>query len=325
MTESCIIIGLGQIGMDYDYYYPNQSKIFTHAQAIHRHPKFKLLAAVDISNKQRKRFESRYNLPAFDNIELALKKMKPDIVVIAVPTEQHASVLKKIISVFSPKIILCEKPLAYKLEEANNMIESCQNAGIELFVNYMRRVDKGVLEIKRRIDKEMIKAPIKTNVWYSKGLYNNGSHFLNLLDFWFGDIKSISVIDNGRLWKNFDPEPDFKVEYMKGSAVFRSGWEESFSHYNIEILSQTGRLVYDKGGEFIEWQASIDDPKSNEYKILDDKKNVIQNSMKTYQKEVYDYIYEHLIGKKTTLCTGNEALKTLIDIHMIIKKIKIND
>ena len=108
MNNSCIIIGIGQIGMEYDYNHIDKSVIYSHAHAIHTHSKFRLLGAVDVSSNQRKRFEKRYSLPAFDNIELALKKFQPDLVVVATPTELHSSIIKEIIKSAKPKIILCE-------------------------------------------------------------------------------------------------------------------------------------------------------------------------------------------------------------------------
>ena len=35
-----------------------------------------------------------------------------------------------------------------------------------------------------------MRPPIKGVCWYSKGLLNNGSHFINLLEFWLGDYVS---------------------------------------------------------------------------------------------------------------------------------------
>ena len=319
MTESCVIIGLGQIGMNYDYNYG--SAIFTHARAIDKHPKFRLVGAVDISSKQRNYFEKRYALPTFDDPELAVKKLQPDLVVIATPTELHSSILSKVINASQPKIILCEKPLAYELDVAKNMVNMCKKAGIDLFVNYMRRVDIGVLEIKRRIEIGKISTPIKANVWYSKGLLNNGSHFLNLLDLWLGDITSTKIINPGRLWNNFDPEPDFKVEFNLGTAIIRAAWEESFSHCSIELLSRSGRLFYDKGGEHIEWQSASEDTNFSGYKTLDKHKEIINNSMEIYQWHIYDHIYKYLNSEATTLCTGFQALKTLKEIDLIINQI----
>jgi predicted dehydrogenase len=322
MSESCVIIGLGQIGMGYDLDLPPDVAIYTHARAIVAHPAFQLVGGVDASPEQRASFEQHYAVPVFDSVESALRQLQPDVVVIATSSASHAAILEEVVKTCRPKLIVCEKPLAYQLEEARAMVRLCEDAEISLFVNYIRRTDPGAIEIKRRIDSGEISAPVKGNVWYSKGILNNGSHFLNLLEFWLGDVKSTTVIDSGRLWDDHDPEPDVEIRFERGVVVFRAAWEEAFSYYGVELLSHSGRLRYERGGELIEWNAVYSDPRFKGYKILGGEREEIANGMGIYQWHVYDQIRNHLAGKATTLCTGLQALKTLEAIESIIQQRK---
>ena len=52
MVNKCLIIGLGQIGMGYDFNLEPAHYILSHAQAFSEHPEFELVGGVD-SNKQR--------------------------------------------------------------------------------------------------------------------------------------------------------------------------------------------------------------------------------------------------------------------------------
>jgi len=320
MTKDCLLIGLGQIGMGYDFDVTDESAIYTHARAITAHPEFRLMGAVDVSPVKRVRFEQRYGAPAFDQVEAALQDLQPDLVVIATSSESHGSILAKVLNACHPKLVLCEKPMGYKLDEAQDMVEMCEKAGIDLFVNYIRRTDPGVVEIKRRIDCGEINTPVKVNAWYSKGILNNGSHFLNLLELWLGEISGASIISPGRLWNNHDPEPDVKIQFELGTVIFRAAWEECFSHYCIELLSRSGRLRYDKLGEAIVWQSVYADPNFDGYKILAEPGETIANGMNVYQWHVYDQICQYLAGAATSLCTGREALRTLEVIDLIIKQ-----
>ncbi|WP_411882794.1 Gfo/Idh/MocA family protein [Polaromonas sp. YR568] len=322
MSESCVIIGLGQIGVGYDLDLPADAAVYTHARAIVAHPAFHLVGGVDVSPEQRARFEQHYAVPAFDSVESALRLLQPDVVVIATSSASHGAILAEVVRTCRPKLIVCEKPLAYQLEEARAMVRICEDAGIGLFVNYIRRTDPGVIEIKRRIESGEISTPVKGNAWYSKGILNNGSHFLNLLEFWLGDITSTTVIDSGRLWDDHDPEPDVEVRFERGAVVFRAAWEEAFSYYGVELLSHSGRLRYERGGELIEWQAVYSDPRFKGYKILGGEREEIANGMAIYQWHVYDQIRDYFAGKATALCTGLQALKTLEAIELIIKQRK---
>jgi len=320
MAEKCLVIGLGQIGMGYDLDHDPAVAVYTHVRAISSHPDFELAGAVDPSRLQQSLFEKYYARPAFDNISVAMLQLQPTVVVIASPSESHAAVLNQVLSQAKPKIILCEKPLAYDLTEAREMVDACDIAGIKLYVNYMRRTEPGAMEVKRRIEENEISAPIKGVVWYSKGFLNNGSHFFNLLEFWLGRFLRFKLIHAGRFWNGIDPEPDVEVEFERGTVAFLSAWEEAFSHYTVELLSQSGRLRYERGGESIEWESLISDPNFRGYKILNAVPEIIANGMNRYQWHVFDQLAASLAGKIHTLCTGHQALTTLESMHEIIKE-----
>lgn len=317
MRYRCLIIGLGQIGMGYDLDSP-QNAIFTHSRAFSAHPSFEIAGAVDPLLEQRSTFEKHFRRPAFIDIPSAIKELKFDVVVISSPTAFHSMHVGIVLSLSKPLAILCEKPLAYDLAEAKEIVQSCNGCGVKLYVNYMRRSDPGAIEIKKRIDVGQIKNPIKGTVWYSKGFLHNGSHFINLMQFWLGSYQQHSILSKGRLWNEMDPEPDVYVEFEKGKIVFLSAWEESFSHYTAELVCPSGRLRYDRGGELIQWQNTVIDPCFPDYKILTPEPEIIANGMSQYQYHVADQLALELEGNDTSLCSGHEAFDTIKVIHEII-------
>lgn len=321
MTKQCLIIGLGNIGVGYDLGLDSAEAIYSHARAFSSHPAFALSGAVDPSRAQRALFESHYpGHPTYGDIESALVAGSPDVVVIACPTEKHSAILEIVLSHLKPKAILCEKPLALELTEARYMVEVCEAEGVSLFVNYMRRTDPGAIEVKNRIENSSISQPIKGIAWYSKGFLHNGSHFFNLLEYWLGAFVRATVMERGRLWDNSDPEPDVQVEFERGKVSFLAAWEESFSHYTIELLSPSGRLRYDQGGEHITWLPTQCDPNFSGYRTLSTEPELIANGMNRYQWHVADQLANALAGKPQNLCTGRQALATLEAMHQIIRQ-----
>ncbi|MBU1012541.1 MAG: Gfo/Idh/MocA family oxidoreductase [Bacteroidetes bacterium] len=317
MQYSCLIIGLGQIGMSYDLNSP-KNEIFTHSKAFSVHLSFEIVGAVDPSAAQRSTFEKLFRKPAFSDIPSAIKGLKFDVVVISSPTAFHSMHVRIVLSLSKPLAILCEKPLAYDLAEAKEIVQSCDSCGVMLYVNYMRRSDPGAIEVKKRIMTGSIANPIKGTVWYSKGFLHNGSHLFNLIQFWLGSYQRHSIISKGRLWNNIDPEPDVYVEFEHGHIVFLAAWEEYYSHYTVELVSQTGRLHYDRGGELIQWQSTIIDPHFIGYTILNPNPEIIQNGMYQYQYHVADQLARALEGKEASLCSGHEAFDTIKTMHEII-------
>ncbi len=318
MLEKCLIIGLGLIGMGYDLALDPGMAICTHARAFSMHPSVELSGAVDASEEQLSLFWKHYGRSIFVDLDQALVAIEPSIVVIATPTETHKEVLFKVLQHHCPKLILCEKPLAYDLTESREMVEACTNSGVKLFVNYIRRSDPGAIEIKNRIQTTAIAEPIKGVAWYSKGFLHNGSHLVNLLEFWLGEFIEAKVMSPGRVLEKNDTEPDVLIEFEHGKVVFLASWEEEFSHYAIELLCFSGRLRYEEGGKSIIWQPTQKHCNLPGIRVLQSDPEIIANDMKHYQMNVTNQLINALAEKPSHLCTGKQALRTLEVIHRCI-------
>lgn len=319
MIYSVLIVGLGQIGMGYDLKLSPEKYIYTHARAFDLHEDFKLVAGVDTDNDSRKQFSEVFDCPSYENIKDSLVNNNPDVVVISNPTNEHFNTVCEILSLSTnlPKLILCEKPLSYNLDEAKKIVEMCNDRGVAIFVNYIRRSEPGAIEVKRRIDNGEIETPVKGVVWYSKGFYHNGSHFFNLLEYWLGPVNESKVINNGRLWDKNDPEPDINIDFENGSVVFLSAWEESFSYYAVELLTPNGRLEYGDGGNTITWYKSEKDKLLQGYSSLSKTPEIIYSGMDKYQLYVVDQIVSALNSEKSEMCTGKDALNMLYSMNKV--------
>lgn len=306
-----LVIGLGQIGMGYDANLDPQDFVLTHARAFKQHPKFSLIGGIDPDQKRRELFEDQYRCKAYSTTDEAHCDVHPDIVAISNPTELHRQTLKTVLDAFQPKSIVCEKPLAYDYNEAEVMVDLCNAKGCRLYVNYIRRSDPGVIEVKKRLAVGSISCPMKGVAWYSKGLFHNGSHFLNLLQYWLGDVIAFQILQKGRSWNQIDPEPDLLITFEGGTAYFVAAREENFSQYTIELIASNGRLRYERGGDRIVWQEVVTDPTYEGYKVLSPMEELIPTEMQRYQWHVVDQIARNICGYDANVCSGVEALKTL--------------
>ncbi len=325
MIINTLIIGLGNVGLIYDN--PKNPKLIqSHAKSVNLHPNFNLIAGIDPILEKRNLFEITYKKIAFKSLNNFKNESKfdskIDLIIISTPTETHLKVIQESLKILNPRAILCEKPLSYNYEDAKNIIKICDDSKVDIFVNYMRRCDPGVIEIKNKLDKNIIKNPLKGICWYSKGLYNNGSHFINLLEFWLGNYKKLKIIDRGRPFNEKDIEPEFFIEFEKGSIIFRSAWEEYFSFYNIELIGESGVLKYTKGGEQINLYEVENDRRYFGYKNIGDKKYKINSEMEIYQYNVLEELLKKFLGKYTTICKGEDALRTQKIIYLISKDLR---
>ena len=316
-VPSCIIIGLGQIGMGYDLSLDHDKFIYTHARAFASHSGFNLVCGVDPSEERRELFSKYYNRPAYPTIEMALKNNSVDLVVIAVPTSEHKVTLEKVLDRSKPHTILCEKPLGGSVNEARVMVQRCLDHNINLYVNYVRQSCPGAINVKRMFDTGEIETPVRGVIWYSKGFIHNGSHFFDIAKYWLGDYESAQIINNGRDLEGVGAEPEVKVTFANGEVTFMPACEEHYSHYTVELISPSGRLYWAGNGLF--WQKAERDPLIKGYKILSSMPTEIAVGMDCYQRNVVEQLSLALAGKSASICSGKEALNTILSMHDILE------
>jgi len=319
MVEKCLIVGLGQIGMECDLYLDSKKFICSHARAFSLHPDFDLIGGVDPDSKRRALFQQFYSKPAYEDIIEALEDLSPKVVIVACPTTEHLKVVKLILEYSKPSVILCEKPLAYKLEDAHSITRLCEDQGVKLFVNYKRQSYPGIIEVKKRFERSKIKEPVRGVVWYTKGFIHNGSHFFNLLEFWLGDFVSSKIVDKGRPWGKFDSEPILHLQFSKGIVLFMPAWDESFSLCTVELVSQNGRLYYDHNGEKLLWYPVKNNDSAKTHTCLVEKPEIINTEKNYSQWHVASQLNHALHSMPAFICTGAQALETLEMMHRIIK------
>lgn len=319
MSWSALIVGLGQIGMGYDLALAPETFVYSHARALSQHPAFKLIGAIDPGARERAAFTQAYKAPAHESLEKALVSQAVDLAVIATPTATHYGIVRDLLNLAHPKAILCEKPLSYSLDESRRMLQLCEEKNVALHVNYMRRSEPGAMEVKRRIDNGEIAAPVKGVVWYSKGFLHNGSHFFNLLEDWLGSMHGFTLLDAGRTLPGGDAEPDVRVTFQKGEAVFLAAKDENFSLNAIELVAENGRLRYENGGRHIEWTSVERDKDLKGYTFLAPRSEEIPSELDRYQRYVVEQLANALSGKGARLCAGAQALRTLDAMHSILE------
>ena len=101
-----VLVGLGNIGLKYDINKSKEDFIQTHARAFSLNPGFDLLAGVDINSRTCNSFTESYNIKSYNDLEYALLEVKPDLVILSVPTNKQLETIKKIVNCFLPKSIL---------------------------------------------------------------------------------------------------------------------------------------------------------------------------------------------------------------------------
>jgi len=317
---SALVIGLGQIGMGYDYAASPGEMIATHAQALEFHDGFHLMGGLDADENARKRFTDKFGKPAFSHRSDAFSKLNPDVVVIAVPTEFHQPVFEDVTNHFTPRMIILEKPLSYNIAEAKKIMDVGLSRNLPVAVNYFREYEPTYREIAKKIKSGLLEFPLKIVVHYTKGILNNGSHFLQYISNFMGDFQSLDIISPGRLWAEKDPEPDLCIQFDNGEAYFIAHREENYSFYEMDIIGPDGKLSFSNLGSRIENYKVVDDHEFKGYRVLSETPEQYYPDLKKYQLHVYDNIFNYFSGEEELLCDLH-TLKQTVSIYEKLEKV----
>lgn len=309
---SCLIVGLGNIGMGYDI---NKKNIQSHSKSIEVHNGFNLLGGVDKSKKKRVLFEKNYKKPTFKTIKSCFTSIKPDIIIISSSTESHLKILKDILSRHIPKAIVCEKPLGTNLKEAIKIYDLCKDNKIKLFVNFFRLSDPAVIKLKKKF-----KSPVKGSVIYSRGTLNNASHFINTLQFWFGDVIKANLIKKGSKFNKFDYNSFFSISFRYANFIFKPTTIKNRYTNSIKINSKNGTLLYLNGGTNINWKEKKRYKYNKNSKIFKKVTQKIFSGKNNSQLHFINNLYYSLKGKKNSICNAHKAIKTLKIIYSLYEK-----
>jgi predicted dehydrogenase len=221
---------------------------------------------------------------AYDDWEQMLKEHSFDLVCIATPTVTHAPMT--LAALESGAHVLCEKPTAMNADEAKTMLEKAEALGRVHMIDHELRFNPNRRKIKELIERGDLGEIRHVNIanitptwgdhasrpkddWWSlesQGggrLGANGSHQVDLLRWWLGEVKSVSGQaltlvperkdkKTGEPWTaTADDTTHFTLEFKNGAlaSVFLSGVARHNMDNHTQIFGSEGSLLLSNGNE----------------------------------------------------------------------------
>lgn len=121
-----------------------------HANVYGMLPKAELVAVADRNLAKAESFGAEFGVRAHRSLEELLERGQLDVLDICLPTHLHAEATIKGAGVGLN--ILCEKPMALTLEEAESMIEACRSGGVRLMIAHCIRFWPEYARLKQAVD-----------------------------------------------------------------------------------------------------------------------------------------------------------------------------
>lgn len=169
-----------------------------------------LVAVCDTVRTRADAIASKFGVPADYDIDGFLARKDIDAVAVLTPSGMHAA--HAIACAKAGKHVIVEKPMALRLQDADDMIRACDEAGVKLFVVKQNRFNVPVLKAREALEAgrfgRLILGTVRVRwcrdqsyydhddwrgTWAYDGgvLSNQASHHVDMLEWFFGDVASV--------------------------------------------------------------------------------------------------------------------------------------
>ncbi|KKS26402.1 MAG: hypothetical protein UU87_C0002G0081 [Parcubacteria group bacterium GW2011_GWA2_42_11] len=234
------VIGCGNIGAAAGNY--NKAvQPATHAGAYLANKKTELVALVENNKEHWPCLEKTWrNIKIYPSAEAMFKDISPDIVSIAASTGAHYELVMTAARNSCP-VILCEKPIAYDLKQAQAMIEICRKNKAQLFINHMRHFDPLLQKWCAKIKGGLLGQIYQGNIYYYNGLFNNGTHLIDLLRMCLGDPVTVRAKYNLETSSNQeDLNTDGELIFAGGARIVLQSLSKNYGHFEMRLFGEKG-------------------------------------------------------------------------------------
>lgn len=178
----------------------------------------RLAAVCDVAADKAMALGIEFGVPFFTDMHTMMIEVPVDVVTVLTESGNHARHVIELAAY--GKHIVVEKPMALKVEDANRMIESCEQAGVKLFVVKQNRFNVPVMKLRDAVERgrfgKLVLGTVRVRwcrpqsyydqddwrgTWAMDGgvLTNQASHHVDLLEWMMGDVEAVHAMSTTAL------------------------------------------------------------------------------------------------------------------------------
>lgn len=308
---SCAIIGAGSIGGLIDS--PQSPNIASHAHAIQKHPRCRLLAICEPNTLNQNAFIARWGETGLYHSTASLLEYEAiDLLFIASPTPYHMQALELGLKTPSIEAIVCEKPIVSTQRELETITPLLRESDKKVLIHLMRRYDPSFITLANQLASKQWGEVLGFQGVFTKGLLHNGVHMLSLLRHFFGAIKTIKPISLKRLSDDVSGNFDVHLEMAHGQLSCYDAL--GYSAFELSIWCEHGKIEIKEGGSKIDTYVKKPSPLYEGYFSLEHEAT-LPNTLNTYALNSLEFLLQNDdITCKQILQEHLEVHATIFDI-----------
>jgi predicted dehydrogenase len=189
-----------------------------HAASLRRIAGAELAAVCDLVTERAEALGIEYGVPRYTDYHRMLAREQVDVISVLTPSGDHAERVLDLLQY--GKHIVVEKPITLRLQDADEVIRSCDEAGVKLFVVKQNRYNRPIRALRAALEQGRFgrlvlgsvrvrwsrgqdyydRAPWRgTWAWDGGALTNQASHHIDMLEWMMGDVDAVSAMICTRL------------------------------------------------------------------------------------------------------------------------------
>lgn len=324
--KTIALVGCGRISS-------RHIQVLTHTHGI------RLVAVCDVLEDRARSAAATLNLPHYTDALEMVKAEKPDIVTVLTESGSHARVAISLAPHVSAVVV--EKPMSLTLEDADELIETCDHCATRLFVVKQNRYNPPVVKLRKAIDRgafgKLVLGTVRVRwcrdqnyydqdpwrgTWKDDGgvFTNQASHHIDLLQWMMGPVESVKAYTATRLVDIESEDTGVAVLRFKSGALgvieATTATRPMDLEGSLSILGERGSVVI--GGFAVNkletW--NFYDPEMMQ-EVAEDPSQVVPNVYGLGHQAFYRELLECMETGRNPMLAGLEGRKSLEIINAL--------
>lgn len=267
-----------------------------------------LMGVSDVSERALKKIEKKYGAKGYTDYCELLANPEIEVVSVCVPTTFHHAVVMEAIK--HKKHVLVEKPIAFTLTEAEEMIAAAKEAGVILATGHVERFNPAVQKAKELIDDGVIGdivsafakrvGPLPPRIKDVGVSIDLAIHDLDIMNYLFEEeiTQVYGTMNSSFDDSEFEDHAEIMVSFdNESTGIIEVNWLTPYKRRELELTGTAGIISVD----YIQQSIEVFGKFAQDIEIVHEEP--LKGELKSFLNSV--------VEEKEPVITGEDGLKAL--------------